>query len=123
MQRAQNSPHRNHPALGAAFALAVLRFNDEQRRQASAANLPMDVRAMQARAIMVFPYAPAYWTDLSDTYTLEYDWFSALMLIDVAFSLPTTSGMEGAPGVLRSKRELYTRIRRDFPDASLSATP
>jgi hypothetical protein len=118
MERAQSSPYRDHAVLGAAFALAVMRFNDAQIQHARAENLPTDVRAMQARAIAAYPYNPAYWTDLADTYTASYDWFKAFTLIDVAFSLPMPSAME-RNGALTGKRDLIARLQHDFPDATL----
>jgi hypothetical protein len=48
--------------------------------------------------------------------------FKAFTLMDVAFALPMPSAARDN-GVLRGKRDLYTRIRRDFPDAFLPATP
>jgi hypothetical protein len=116
MQRAQASAHRDHPALGASFALALLRFNNENLAQARAANLPTDVAALQNRALTAFPYNPAYWTDVGDRFGANYEWPSAFMFYDVAYSLPMPSAIERNPALV-GKRGQMERIRRDFPDA------
>jgi hypothetical protein len=120
MQRAQASPNRNHPALGASFALAVLRFDQATLAQARAANLPTDVNALQFAALSALPYNPAYWTDVGDRFGARYDWVTGMMFYDVAFSLPMPSAQHR---VLNSKREVMQRMRNDFPDAALPATP
>jgi hypothetical protein len=122
MRRAQASPNRNHPALNAAFALALLRFDEAAIAQARAANLPTDIDALQASALRALPYSPAYWTDVGDRYGGAYDWGTAFMFYDVAYSLPMPSAVTRHRGLV-SKREVMERIRRDFPDASLPATP
>jgi hypothetical protein len=122
MQRAQGSPHRSHPALGASFALALIRFDEAALAQARAANLPTDADMLQADALRALPYNPAYWTDVGDRFGGAYDWFTAFIFYDVAFSLPMPSAVS-SHRVLVSKRQVMERIRRDFPDASLSATP
>jgi hypothetical protein len=121
MQRAQRSPHREHPALGAAFALAILRFDEENLAAARAANLPTDVAALQNRALLALPYNPAYWTDVGDRFGRNYEWPTAFMFYDVAYSLPVPGAATNQ--ALVSKSQQMQRIRRDFPDASLAATP
>lgn len=122
MQRAQASPLRDHPALGATFALAILRFDEAALAQARAANLPVDVAALQNHALLALPYNPAYWTDIGDRYGRNYDWATALTFYDVAYSLPLPSAVASNP-VLVTKRTQMERIRRDFPDSFLPATP
>lgn len=122
MQRAQASPLREHPALGASFALALLKFNQASLAQARAANLPTNVAELQTRAVMALPYNPAYWTDIGDRYGANYEWPMALTFYDIAFSLPMPSAIE-RHRLLISKRALMERIHRDFPDAFLPATP
>lgn len=121
MTRGQNSRFRDHPALGASFALAVLKFNENELAQARAANLPVDVAALQNRALVAYPYNPGYWTDVGDRYGRGYDWPSAFMFYDVAYALPLPS-ISTNP-LLSAKRAGIERIRRDFPDAFLPATP
>lgn len=121
MQRAQASPLRDHPALAASFALALLKFDDRAFAQARAANLPTDIRALRARALSGLPYIPAYWTDVADNYGRNYNWPAAFLLYDVAFSLPAPSAMSSA--IMRDRRSRLEPIRRDFPDASLPTTP
>jgi hypothetical protein len=123
MQRAQTSPLRDHPTLAASFALALLKFDDAATAQARAANLPTDARALQARALMYLPYNPAYWTDVADIYARNYDFPTAFLFHDVAFSLPMPSALAAPGGVLHGRRTQLERIRRDFPDASLLTTP
>jgi|CXWL01.1.fsa_nt_gi hypothetical protein len=118
MQRAQSSRNRDHPALGASFALALLKFSDDYLAQARAANLPTDVAALQARALAALPYNPAYWTDVGDRYAVNYEWHSAFLFYDVAFSLPMPSAVERSE-VLAARRTNFERIRRDFPNATL----
>ncbi|MEZ5955797.1 MAG: hypothetical protein R3C27_01095 [Hyphomonadaceae bacterium] len=122
MQRAQTSPLRDHPALGAAFALAILRFDQTAMEQARAANLPLDVAALQNRALLALPYNPGYWTDVGDRYGRNYDWANALTFYEIAFALPLPSTSSGSP-VLVSKRTQLERIRRDFPEPFLPARP
>ena len=119
MQRAQRSPHGGHATLGASFALAVQRFNQEQLAQARAANAPTDVAALQNRALLAFPYNPAYWTDVGDRFAREYEWPSAFLFYDVAYALPMPSAV-ARNRALATKRQQIERIRRDFPDAWLA---
>jgi hypothetical protein len=121
MQRAQTSAHRDHPALGASFALALLRFDAEYLAQARAANLPTDIAALQNRAVMAFPYNPAYWTDVGDRFGVNYEWPSAFMFYDVAYSLPMPGAVANNPALV-GKREQMERIRRDFPDAFVATS-
>jgi hypothetical protein len=109
--------------LAASFALALLKFDDAATAQARAANLPTDARALQARALMYLPYNPAYWTDVADIYARNYDFPTAFLFHDVAFSLPMPSALAAPGGVLHGRRTQLERIRRDFPDASLLTTP
>jgi hypothetical protein len=60
MSCAQTSRYRDHPALNAAYALAVLRFDDAAMAAARAASLPTDVDALQASALRGLPYAPTH---------------------------------------------------------------
>lgn len=122
MTRAQSSPLRDHPALGAAYALALPRFNDAERRQATAANLPLDMATLQNRALLAYPYNPAYWTDVGDRYGGNYEWPSAFMFFDVAYSLPMPSSLSRNQALM-AKRTQMERIRRDFPDAFLPTRP
>ncbi|HYD87815.1 MAG TPA: hypothetical protein VEA80_10095 [Vitreimonas sp.] len=122
MQSAQNSRHRDHPALGATFALALSQFNQDQLAQARAAGLPTDIAALQNRALIAFPYNPAYWTDVGDRFGYNYEWPSAFLFYDVAYSLPMPSALERNQALV-DKRAQMQRIRRDFPDATLSLTP
>jgi len=121
MTRAQTSRHRDHPALNAAYALAVLRFNDAAMAQARAANLPTDVDALQASALRGLPYAPSHWGDVGDRFGAAYDYFTAFVFYDVAFSLPMPSATT-RHRAMTSKRDVMMRIRRDFPDAGLPST-
>jgi len=122
MRRAQASPLRDHPALGASFALALLQFDQAQVAEARAANLPTDVTALQNRALLASPYNPAYWTDVGDRFGRVYEWPSAFLFYDVAYALPMPSAVARNPA-LAAKRGQMERIRRDFPDAFLPATP
>jgi hypothetical protein len=118
MQRAQTSSLKDHPALAASFALALMRFDDDAMKRVREAGLPTDIAALQVRAIRAFPYNPAYWTDLGDTFGAAYQWPDAFLLYDIAFSLPMPQAISNNRA-LRAKRETMERIRRDFPDASL----
>lgn len=115
MQRTQSSPYRDHAVLGAAFALALQRFNQNQLAQARAAHLPSDAAALQSRALQAFPYNPAYWTDVGDRFGANYQWREALMFYDVAFSLPMPSAIRLGPAPV-SKRATFERIWSNFPD-------
>ncbi|MGE0740348.1 MAG: hypothetical protein AB7O98_03325 [Hyphomonadaceae bacterium] len=119
MRRAQSSPLRDDPALGASFALALLRFDQEALAQAQAAGLPTDPAMLQARALAALPYNPAYWTDVGDRIGASYDWPSALMFYDVAFSLPMPSAVRDGRA-LGSKRRASEAVRRDFPQFFLT---
>lgn len=121
MTRAQNSQFRDHPALGAAFALAILKFDANAIEQARAANLPLDIAALQNRALAAFPYNPGYWTDAGDRYARNYEWPIAFMFYDVAYALPLAS-VPNNP-ILVAKRAGMEQIRRDFSDAFLPVSP
>lgn len=121
MARAQTSPLRDHPALGAAFALAVLQFDDATRARAIEANLPVDVAALQTRALLALPYNPGYWTDFGDRLGADYEWPNAFLFYDIAFGLPLPEAARGPS--LSSKRDNIARIQRDFPQAALPARP
>lgn len=118
MAKAQQSPLRDDPALGASFALAVIRFDEGDLKRARDAGLPTDVVSMQARALHAYPYNPAYWTDIGDRIGAQYEWPDAFLLYDVAFSLPMPEALADSR-VLQGKRESIERIRSDFPDAFL----
>ena len=60
------------------------------------------------------PYNPAYWTDLGDYFGRSYDFLTAYVLYDVAFSLPMPDAQRGNPA-LSGKRSVNARIRGDFP--------
>ncbi len=119
MQRAQASPQRDHPALGAAFALAVLRFDERAMRQAQAAGLPTNVDRLQNLALLALPYNPAYWTDVGDRFGRAYEWPSAMLFFDVAHALPMPSAVARNSALTRI-RTFVERLRRDFPDATLA---
>lgn len=118
MKRAQTSPLRDHPVLGASFALALMRFDRNALNQTRAANLPTDIAALQARAVMVLPYSPAYWTDIGDRYLAGYRTPDAFLLYDIANALPMPSAVAGNRALV-AKRDLVTEIRNDFPNAAL----
>ncbi|MBY0564927.1 MAG: hypothetical protein K2P58_12160 [Hyphomonadaceae bacterium] len=122
MQRAQGSPHRDHPALGAAFALAVLQFDQAALDRARGAGLPTDVPSLQNQALLALPYNPGYWTDVGDRFARDYDFRAAFLFYDIAFSLPLPSALTRNQA-LAAKRANAARIRRDFPDAFLTPTP
>jgi hypothetical protein len=122
MQRAQASPHRDHPALGAAFALAILRFDDNALAQARSAGVPLDIDTLQNRALLAMPYTVAYWTDVGDRFGRNYEWPSAFLFYDVAYSLPMPSAVANNRA-LADKRRQMQRIRTDFSDAFLPASP
>jgi hypothetical protein len=121
MTRAQTSRFRDHPALNAAYALAVLRFDAAAMAEARAANLPTDVDALQASALRGLPYAPTHWGDVGDRYAAAYDYITAFVFYDVAYSLPMPSAT-ARHRALVSKRDVMMRIRRDFPEAGLVST-
>jgi hypothetical protein len=121
MTRAQRSRYRDHPALNAAYALAVLRFDDAAMAEARAANLPTDVDALQASALHALPYAPSHWGDVGDRFASGYDYLTAFVFYDVAYSLPMPSAVT-RHRALTSKRDVMARIRRDFPEAGLPST-
>lgn len=118
MERAYASQHRDHPALGASWALAVLALDEDALNRARTAGLPLDVAALQARAVAGLPYNPAYWTDIGDRYAANYRWDVAFLTYDIAYSLPMPSAVADNRALV-SKRSAFERIRNDFPDAGL----
>jgi hypothetical protein len=114
MLTARSSPLADHPALAAAFALALQGGGQSMAQQARAAGLPSDAKALHVRALQAYPYNPAYWTDLGDYFARGYDLFTAYALYDVALSLPMPDAQRGNT-VLTAKRRLATRIQADFP--------
>ena len=114
MLAARSSPLADHPALAAAFALALQGGGPSMAQQAKAAGLPSDAKDLHVRALQAYPYNPAYWTDLGDYFARSYDLFTAYALYDVALSLPMPDAQRGNT-VLTSKRKLAARIQGDFP--------
>ena len=114
MVAARSSPHADHPVLGAAFALALHSGGDGMRKQAQAAGVPSEARALHLRALQAYPYNPAYWTDLGDDFARGYDLAAAYALYDVALSLPMPDAQRGN-AVLAGKRNVAARLRSDFP--------
>jgi hypothetical protein len=115
MQRAQSSPNRNHPVLGAAYGLALLWFDDNAREQAQAAGLPIDPVPLEARALALLPYNPAYWTDVADRLEGEFEWQKALAFVDIAFALPMPTAVQSNPA-LAGKRAMAASIVQAAPD-------
>jgi len=114
MLAARSSPLADHPALGAAFALALQSGGDGVRKQAQAAGVPSEAKPLHVRALQAYPYNPAYWTDLGDHFARGYDLWTAYALYDVALSLPMPDAQR-ANVALSGKRSLAARIRGDFP--------
>ncbi len=115
MRNAQTSPLAHHTALMQSYALALMKFNDQQMAAARNAHLPTDLLPLMASTLRAFPYSPAYWTDLADYYTQRYEWPSAVLLYDVAFALPMPSAQHSNP-ILVGRRAFFARLRHDFPD-------
>ena len=118
MKTLMASAQRDHPAVAGSFALALLKFTEEDVNDAIAAGLPVDVGALQAKALRAVPYNPAYWTDMGDTYSMSYRWEEATLFFDVAHALPMPSAV-ASNQALAGKRNLFAKIRNDFPDAFL----
>jgi len=118
MNRAQASPLRDHPALGASFALALLRFDAKALEKARKAGLPTDIAALQARAVTALPYNPTYWSDIGDRYLASYAMQDAFLLYDVAYALPMPDAVAKGPG-MSGKRQQFDGLRAAFPDAGL----
>jgi hypothetical protein len=114
MLAAQDSKHRDHPALGQAFALALIRFGQEFQLAASQQNLPADPWRLMHATLGAYPYNSAYWTDLGDLHGRAYEYPIALLLYDVAYSLPMPSAGAGNP-ILQGKLAQLARIKVDFP--------
>jgi hypothetical protein len=114
MADARTSPHADHPALAASFALVLHGGGAALQKQAQAAGVPSDAKALHVRALQAYPYNPAYWTDLGDYFARGYDLWTAYTLYDVAFSLPMPDAQRGNIA-LSGKRSLAARIRGDFP--------
>jgi hypothetical protein len=114
MAAARSSPHADHPALAASFALALHVGGPAMRKQAEATGVPGDALPLHVRALQAYPYNPAYWTDLGDYYVRGYQLGTAYLLYDVALSLPMPDAQRSSP-VLSGKRSLAARIRADFP--------
>jgi hypothetical protein len=60
MLAARSSPFADHPALAAAFALALQGGGPGLETQAKAAGLPSDAKALHVRALKAYPNNPAY---------------------------------------------------------------
>jgi hypothetical protein len=114
MVAARTSPHADHPALAASFALVLHGGGPAMRKQAQAAGVPVEAVPLHVKALQAYPYNPAYWTDLGDYYARGYRMPTAYLLYDVALSLPMPDAQRGSP-VLSGKRRLAARIRGDFP--------
>jgi hypothetical protein len=114
MVGARSSPHAGHPVLVASFALALQSGGVAMHKQAEAAGVPSDAKQLHVRSLQAYPYNPAYWTDLGDYFARSYDFLTAYVLYDVAFSLPMPDAQRGNPA-LSGKHGLNARIRSDFP--------
>jgi hypothetical protein len=114
MLAARSSPFAGHPVLAASYALALQGGGPGMAKQAKAAGLPSDAKALHVRALQAYPYNPAYWTDLGDYFVRRYDLRTAYVLYDVALSLPMPDAQR-RNAALAGKRSLAARIRRDFP--------
>lgn len=122
MKAVATTPYKDHPALNASYALALMKFDKAAIKKARAAGLPGDPNALQISALRAYPYNAAYWLDAGDRYAAGYDLSTATLLYDVAFSLPMPEAVsDRGPG--RGKRTFFERIRKDFPSASLQSTP
>jgi hypothetical protein len=119
MAAARSSPHADHPALAATFALALHAGGPAMQKQAVAAGVPGEAVPLHVKALQAYPYSPAYWTDLGDYFARGYQLHTAYLLYDVALSLPMPDAQRGSP-VVAGKRSLATRIRGDFPAFFLS---
>jgi hypothetical protein len=117
MVSARSSPHADHPALGAAFALA-LHAGPVLRKQAEVAGLPADPVPLHVRALQAYPYNPAYWTDLGDLIARSFK-ADGYLLYDVALSLPMPEAQR-SNAVLNNRRRIAARLRDDFPAFFLS---
>lgn len=115
MTRAQVSPLKDHPALGASYALALERFTPDQLKAAKAAGLPTDVAALRLKAVTALPYNPGYWTDIGDTFVRNWDYSSAYLIYEVAGALALPEPSPLATG----RMKMVERIRADFPAGSL----
>jgi hypothetical protein len=114
MLAAQGSKHRDHPALGQAFALALIRFGQEFQQAAGQQNLPTDPWRLMHSTLGAYPYNSAYWTDLGDLHGRQYEYPTALLLYDIAYSLPMPSAGADNP-ILQGKLAQMARIKVDFP--------
>ena len=118
MQTIMASRHRDSPAAAGSFALALMKFRKADLDKAKAAGVPTDIKALQAKALMALPYNVAYWTDAGDPLAQGYRWVEATLFYDVAHALPMP-GAVASNGALVGKRNLFAKIRTDFPDAFL----
>jgi len=118
MQTIMASRHRDHPAAAGSFALALLTFKPADIERAKAAGLPTDMKALQAKALMGLPYNVAYWTDAGDPHAQQYRWAEATLFYDMAHALPMPEAIS-RNSALVGKRNLFEKIRSDFPDAFL----
>ena len=118
MQTIMASRHRDSPAAAGSFALALMKFRKADIDKAKAAGLSTDIKALQAKALMALPYNVAYWTDAGDPLAQGYRWAEATLFYDVAHALPMPDAV-AKNGALVGKRDLFAKIRTDFPDAFL----
>ena len=88
MQGALQSPLRDHPAVGASWALAIRTASQEEAAEAAAAGLPTDAPALTRAGIAAYPYNPGYWLDYGDYFLMQYDMRTAFYFFDVGFYQP-----------------------------------
>lgn len=114
MADAATSPNAHHPALGAAFALALDNGGPPVLEAAKKAGAPADPMLLHNAAIKAYPYVPAYWTDAADNFARNYDYERTITLYEVALSLPIPGARPPYAPVMRAKLDTMQRIKRDF---------
>ena len=116
MKAAQDSTIADDPVLGQTFALALLKFGMEFRKEAATAGLPSYPLPLMVRSIEAYPYNPWYWTDLADVYIAKWEYDTAMTLFAIAFSLDLPAA---ANPMLIAKAPMVGAIRQSHPSLFL----
>jgi|GEM_PF-1780847 hypothetical protein len=108
-----------HPVLGASVSLILAEGDRDIIAHAISKGINIVPKDQQMKSIAAYPYNPAYWTDFSDSFVREYRISEAMLLLEIAASLPVDGSKSGYQA-LDEKRNLARRIKNDFPQFFLN---
>jgi hypothetical protein len=76
--------------------------------------LVSDPQALTSAAIQAYPYNPAWWLDLANSFIDRYDSYTGLVLADIAISLPMPEAVRGNP-MVTDRQQRLSALMADYP--------